>query len=286
MQLIVARPVGLRLTGRASRGPGAAALAPPRAGRQPSRTPPPWHRRGRHGSRAPVYAFRHSRGAGNRLVPWRGYGVLKGQAQAMRREDADPRSPHYQILLRAGGLPYRVAVNVRSTTRPADLLFLVVPAFVHPLTAGLTALDAGFTPLPGEPDGGGLDYVRGGLFDRAQLQTLPATRPGPGNDLADALDAYLTGALQEPGAWVYAFGTPWGPESRRDPVFQFRPGRGIHNIHMNQGNDPGHAGEDSVWQDGGLLLQFPSTGEWAALFLAFQSQSWQTDDRTGHARRS
>jgi hypothetical protein len=51
---------------------------------------------------------------------------------------------------------------------------------------------------------------------------------------------------------------------------------------MNQGNLPPFLGDDGVWQDGGLLFQFPSTDQWVALFLAFQSQAWHTDDRTGH----
>ena len=40
--------------------------------------------------------------------------------------------------------------------------------------------------------------------------------------------------------------------------------------------------DDGVWQDGGLILHFPSTDQWVAIFLAFQSQAWHTDDRTGH----
>src|SRR5690606_10389560 len=38
-----------------------------------------------------------------------------------------------------------------------------------------------------------------------------------------------------------------------------------------------------VWQDGALLLHFPSQSRWVAVFLAFQSQAWHTDDETGHA---
>jgi hypothetical protein len=52
---------------------------------------------------------------------------------------------------------------------------------------------------------------------------------------------------------------------------------------MNQGNVPPFLGDDGVWQDGGLVLQFPSTQQWVAIFLAFQSQAWHTDDTTGHA---
>ena len=63
----------------------------------------------------------------------------------------------------------------------------------------------------------------------------------------------------------------------------FVPGNGIHGIHMNQGNHPQFARDDGVWQDGGLVFRFPSTEQWVAIFLAFQSQAWHTDDVTGHA---
>ena len=52
---------------------------------------------------------------------------------------------------------------------------------------------------------------------------------------------------------------------------------------MNQGNTGEFVRDDCVWQDGGLLLRFPDQHQWVAVFLAFQSQSWHTDDQTGHA---
>ena len=52
---------------------------------------------------------------------------------------------------------------------------------------------------------------------------------------------------------------------------------------MNQGNSQRFRGDDGVWQDGGLLLHYPTGQQWVAIFLAFQSQAWHTDDQTGHA---
>jgi hypothetical protein len=91
-------------------------------------------------------------------------------------------------------------------------------------------------------------------------------------------------AAADPGARVYAFGQRWGPEPGvPDKVFGFTPGNGIHDIHMNQGNSQEFRHDDGVWQDGGLLLHYPAQEQWVAIFLAFQSQAWHTDDRTGHA---
>ena len=51
---------------------------------------------------------------------------------------------------------------------------------------------------------------------------------------------------------------------------------------MNQGNGGQFVGDNGVWQDGALLIHYPVQSQWVGFFLAFQSQSWHTDDRTGH----
>ncbi len=51
---------------------------------------------------------------------------------------------------------------------------------------------------------------------------------------------------------------------------------------MNQGNAQGFIGDDGVYQDGCLLIHFPDQHNWIGIFLKFQSQSWHTDDHTGH----
>ena len=55
----------------------------------------------------------------------------------------------------------------------------------------------------------------------------------------------------------------------------------MHDIHMNQGNDKSHAGDDGVYQDGCLIFQYPN-GKYLAFYMAFQSQSFHTDNKTGH----
>jgi len=148
----------------------------------------------------------------------------------------------------------------------------------------LPNLPDGFSPLPSAAGGLALDFIRANLFDRALLRSVPATAPGPDNDLADKLDHFVERAAADPAARVYAFGQRWGPESGvPDKVFGFSPGNGVHDIHMNQGNSQQFRHDDGVWQDGGLLLHYPAQDQWVAIFLAFQSQAWHTDDQTGHA---
>jgi uncharacterized protein YukJ len=211
------------------------------------------------------------------------YGVLRGRVVDARREDDDD-SPHYQVRVAAAGVDYRLAINVKSQLSPSELLFLIVEDFRHPLTEKLPPLPEGFTPLASEPGTAALDFIRGNLFNHLDMRVLPSSLPRPDNDLSDRLAHYVERARAEPGAVIYCFGERWGPEQRTpDKIFHFTPGNGVHDVHMNQGNDPGHRGEDGVRQDGGLLLNFPSTDQSVAIFLAFQSQAWHTDDVTGHA---
>ncbi|MFC8343857.1 DUF2278 family protein [Streptomyces sp. NPDC057280] len=216
-------------------------------------------------------------------MPLKAYGVLITKAVDTRREGATD-TPHYQIHLTDDqGVHYRAAVNVLSQESPSELLYLVDEDFRHPVTARLAGLASGWNTLPPGPGGPNLDFVRGNLFEPEQMRTLPPDLPGDGNDLADLLDLYVRRAVADPEARVYLFGERFGPEPGvKDKVFGFLPGNGIHDIHMNQGNRGRFRGDDGVWQDGGVLIHFPAPDRWVGIFLAFQSQSWHTDDVTGH----
>jgi len=217
-------------------------------------------------------------------MPLRSYGVLNARAVDRRREGAPDDTPHYQVhLVDDGGTDYRIAVNVLSQLPPSELLYLAVDDFRHPIT-DLLPEAGGWTDLPPRPGAANLDFIRANLFDPADMRALPPDVSGPDNDLADRLDHYVERAIADPAATVYAFGERWGPETNTsDKIFGFRPGNGVHDIHMNQGNSGRFRADDGVWQDGGLLLHFPGEARWVAIFLAFQSQAWHTDDRTGHA---
>jgi uncharacterized protein YukJ len=39
-----------------------------------------------------------------------------------------------------------------------------------------------------------------------------------------------------------------------------------------------HGGDNGIWQDGALFISLPSTSSWTAVFIAFQTESWTTDD--------
>jgi uncharacterized protein YukJ len=212
-----------------------------------------------------------------------GYGVLAGSAVGSRAEEGSD-SPHFQVHVEAAGTEFRVAVNVLSQQSPSELLYLADEAFDHPILEALPGLGEGFTELASAPGGTALDFIRGNLFDPTQMKPVPATAPGPDNDLADKLDHFVGRAVGDATARVYAFGQRWGPEQGKpDATFGFSPGNGVHDIHMNQGNTGRFREDDGVWQDGALVLHYPSANQWVGIFLAFQSQAWHTDDHTGHA---
>ena len=215
-------------------------------------------------------------------MPLKNYGVLVGRA--VDRRLATTSNPHYQVHLVDDDLDYRIAVNVRSKTAPSEVAFLVDDRFIHPALDHLTSLKAGFHTLPRTPQGGGLDYIRANLFDWRQMRPLPMDAPGEDNDLNEKINHYVQRALADETATLYAFGERWGPEAQKDKIFGFKPNQGIHDIHMNQGNprDGQFAGDNGVWQDGGLMIHFPGQQQWVGVFLKFQSQALHTDDKTGH----
>jgi uncharacterized protein YukJ len=208
------------------------------------------------------------------------YGVLVGRP--IDRRLGTGQNPHYQVHVIDDTVDYRIAVNVQSADK-SEVEYLVRDHFDHPILTEVAKLGRGWHKLPSKPGGAAVDFIRANIGDPDEFVALPFNVPGADNDLNDKVDAHIQRAMSDEDALVYAFGERWGPENKiKDKIFGFLPGNGVHDIHMNQGNDPGHAGDDGVWQDGALLIHFPHVNQWVAIFLRFQSQAWHTDDKTGH----
>jgi uncharacterized protein YukJ len=212
-------------------------------------------------------------------MPLQRYGVLK--AAVLDRQPATGASPHYQLLCGVDAERWRIAINARSKQAPSEVAYAVVSPFTHPMVAVADALADGWRDLPERTAaGGGLDFIRGNLCQPEDFKPLPISAPGPENDLDELFDFHLRPLIDDPDARVCAFGQSWGPDGAADQYFGFKPGRGVHDIHQNQGNSGQFTGDDGVWQDGGLLVH--RAGLWTAILLRFQSQAWHTDDATGH----
>jgi uncharacterized protein YukJ len=215
-------------------------------------------------------------------MPLRSYGVLSGSVIDHRL--ASGANAHFQLHVVDDAVHYRIAVNVESKLRPSELEYLIDSNFRHEILDAVAALPSGWNALDEHrPGGAALDFIRGNLFNRDDMRQLPFDVPGPDNDLNEKLAHYVRRAIADEQATVYAFGQRWGPEQdKTDKIFGFLPGNGVHDIHMNQGNVGEFVRDDGVYQDGALLLHFPAQQQWVAIFLKFQSQTWHTDDTTGH----
>ena len=130
-----------------------------------------------------------------------------------------------------------------------------------------------------------LDFIRGNLFDRrAHEAAARRPSPGPDNDLADKLAALRRARHRRPDDRVYAFGERWGPEADKpDKIFGFRPGNGVHDIHMNQGNSGRFVERRRRLAGRRAAAALPhrrSVGRRSS--SRSRRQPWHTDDVTGH----
>ena len=209
------------------------------------------------------------------------YGVLKGKAFESKRATA--QSEHFQILINHGDNPHRIAINTKSSEAPSQVLYYATDDFKHEITDVLlhSNLQEGFTSLESKPGKMALDFIRRNLFTIEEMIPLPSHAPGDNDDLNDKLDYFVQMAIHDPSATVYAFGQHWKDVDKRDRYFpEINPSTGIHDIHMNQGNPEGKYYKDNgIWQDGGLIFHYESRNRWAAVFTAFQSQAFHTDDQ-------
>ncbi|KAJ6075691.1 hypothetical protein N7499_007672 [Penicillium canescens] len=241
-------------------------------------------------------------------MPLRNYGVWKATpaSYVVEHEEDDNKSPHLSLYFSDKGGPghhsgqefrrprrhsghkirragrgnkeipglFRAAINIKSGDKnESRLTYWVDHDFKnHPIVNSLTDLSSGFYPLEEtEPNPAGvrLDYIRSNLFSINTGRILPHDVPGSNNDIIDVLEPEVKQAIDD-NADIYLFGEP------------FSDRKGIHNVHMNQGNVERFANDDGVFQDGGLLINYPRSGRWVGVFLGFASQAVHTDNH-GHA---
>lgn len=205
-----------------------------------------------------------------------------------------PDANHFEIKLNTGGDFYRIAVNVRSKDG-SMLLSYVDENFQHEVCNRI--LEA--FPSDGVYDINttekrkqfGMDFLRRNMVGNFNnMIPLPNNAPGLDNDLEDKLRLALDKSKADPQARVFAFGEKWRSTANKDKYFPEIKDQGLHDIHMNQGNPTGSFDKDNgVFQDGGLLIHFPTLNRWTAILLAFQTQFnslnpniLHTDNVTGH----
>jgi uncharacterized protein YukJ len=207
----------------------------------------------------------------------RRYGVLVGRIRD-GMESQEGKSPHYEIWVSAGDADFRIAVNVRSIDG-SDVLAYYAPTYQAPAVLNLDQIAAtqGYRAIATGPGGKGLDYLRQDLFPLDQMRPLPPD--GAGITLSNLLDGQVERAKADQAAIVIAFGESF-QDRGADQYFHFSPERGVHDIHMMQGNSGSFANDNRVYGDGALFIRFQG-GETIALFTRFTVQAIKTDDATG-----
>ncbi|KAL9564002.1 hypothetical protein ACKAV7_011862 [Fusarium commune] len=199
------------------------------------------------------------------------YGVWKAKPVRYTYEDRhqDSVSPHLSLFFTDDEAEEgRAAINIKSGDHAESrLAYWTLPHFTHPITEKLAALNDSFQLLAGTseqgPGGLALDFIRGNLFRRSDGRILGHDVEGPDNDILDELKPILERAISA-DTTVYIYGS------------HFSDGKGIHNVHMNQGSSRRWEGDNGVFQDGALIFRFED--HWEAVFIAFASQAVHTED--------
>ncbi len=144
------------------------------------------------------------------------YKVLKGTASALALDDDN--DPHIEIRIEANGVSYRIALNVRSKMSPHDLLYANIVDFTHAtLTEALEALPMGLTDIRRDRPELAIDYVRGGMIEREDMDVAPFQLSGPKNDLREFIEPIVEEGRRSSSASSRRTGTPM-----RRPVIRFR----------------------------------------------------------------
>lgn len=238
-------------------------------------------------------------------MPVQNYSLLKGAViNALPYQQG---TDHYQVEVRAAGVLYRIAVDVYSQLKGSpkqysaegqttwdidrEVMYYRDDNFLHPITEALVSVAEGLTLAAALPTVLHLDYIRTSpaLFPLDGMKALPPKDSGgSGEDLNDDIDPAVQQAMNNAQAEVYALGASWdddAPGAHPDPhqYFDPNPAKGIHDIHMNQGDSGSEKKYNGVWQDGALLFRFigqaGAPDKWTAMFFRFTNQSTDTDSK-------
>ena len=181
-----------------------------------------------------------------------GYGVLAGTLLTYSC-DAGHTNGHYYhctLTVRTHAGLYRCPVDLDSKEQKNGNEWRIVElgdTSLYPFTI----LGDGWHRLDSVPGSGALDYCRSPQFGPDGIW-----QHGTGQGAFRALEPLLRQCRR-----LFVFGEP------------FRTGRGVHNIHQNQG-DPASsrwAPENATWQDGAIVVE-RRDGSMAAFLCRFRTQ--------------
>ncbi len=209
-----------------------------------------------------------------------GYGVLVGTLHSYECDNGADEAEYYHcnILVRVGSDLYRCAVDLDAKKQKDGLQWRVIRLRKSDMEA-VAGLQPGWHELTSERGCGALDYLRSPMLRSTSGCLHVSERTGPripdpdggcfpwlyGSSLEAFrdLEPVLTGAVR-----LFVFGEP------------FRIGKGVHNIHQNQGDPRGSrwSRENGIWQDGAVAGLTPE-GDFLMFLNRFKTQATRTDSR-------
>ncbi len=202
-----------------------------------------------------------------------GYGVLAGRLHSYECDNDREENGYYHcnVRVRASGGVYRCAVDLDSKQQSDGLHWRVIDLGRNSMRE-MASLGFGWHFLDSEPGSGAIDYLRSPELQPTE-SCLRAGAPAESGcspwRYGTSMDAFhdLAGVLDN-AVKLLVFGEP------------FRFGRGVHNIHQNQG-DPRNSRwsrENGVWQDG-AVCGVAGDGSLHFFLCRFKTQATKTDDR-------
>ncbi len=207
-----------------------------------------------------------------------GYGVLVGILRSYECDNGHDDNEYYHCNIMADtpkGV-YRCAIDLDSKKQYDGIHWRMIGLGKSDMH-GLVNLKSGWHYLRSEPESGALDYLRSPELQPTvvcQKAGDPLVQEGSDEECSpwkygtslDALDDLLR--VLEGSFKLLVFGEP------------FRRGRGVHNIHQNQGDPPESrwSRENGIWQDG-AVAGVRGDGTVRVFLSKFKTQANRTDER-------
>ncbi|MFW6035977.1 MAG: YukJ family protein [Halanaerobiales bacterium] len=203
------------------------------------------------------------------------YGVLIGNVKKIEPDLAGEKTPHYNIIIKIEkNEEFNAAINCQSTNEDYPrVLYYVDEDFEADIVNKLKEKDYGFHKIEYKKEinpGIAVDYIRSSYCNKEDMKVLSYDIEGD-NDLKGFIDKNMKRALNDDNVILYVYGTYYDDDNSNN--------RGVHNIHMNQGNRGAHYQESEIYRDGCFFMYFSEEDRWIANFIAFQNQSWNTDEK-------
>lgn len=185
-----------------------------------------------------------------------GYGVLIGKPISYGLEPPNQGQwPHYKLKVQAPDGVYDVAINMFSVSSGVGTQVAHREVFMNPWPSAdynnVFWKADGWHDLPyhhqvGAASSGGLDFLRhrgvvGDYSDEPWLQTALIVDADGNPSTQNAVPRY--DQLLSTAKRVYIWGEP------------FTVGKGVHNVHQNQGNISTFLSANGQWQDGAMVIE-------------------------------